>query len=78
MRTLFKTGSYAAMHLTVAVIVAFVLTGDWVVALSIGMVEPAVQTLFFALHERLWERRKPAKAEAAAGEELPLATAAAR
>ncbi len=77
MRTLFKTGSYAAMHLTVAVIVAFVLTGDWVVALSIGMVEPAIQTLFFALHERLWEGRKAVKAEVSAPE-LPLATAAAR
>ncbi len=77
MRTLRKTGSYAFMHLAVAVAVAFVLTGDWVIALSIGLVEPAVQTVFFALHERIWEgKRKAASAPAAA--ESEFATAAAR
>ncbi len=58
MRTLYKTGSYAVMHLTVAVAVAYALTGDWLIALSIGLVEPAAQTVSFALHERLWEGRR--------------------
>jgi len=56
MRTLLKTGTYAVMHLMVAVVVAFALTGDLLLSLSIGVLEPAVQTVFFALHERLWER----------------------
>lgn len=59
MRTLMKTGTYALMHLTVAVTVAYALTGEILLALSIGLLEPAVQTLFFALHERLWEGRRP-------------------
>ena len=43
MRTLAKTGTYA-------------LTGNALVALTIGFIEPAVQTIAYALHERAWER----------------------
>lgn len=63
MRTICKTGSYGVMHLVVAVSVAFALTGDWVIALSIGLIEPLVQTLFYALHERVWERKRKGGAE---------------
>ncbi len=59
MRSLYKTGSYAVMHLIVAIAVGYGLTGDLFIALSIGLLEPAVQTLFFALHKRLWEGKKP-------------------
>ena len=57
MRTVAKTATYFAMHLIVAIAVAYALSGDWAVALSIGILEPAVQAVFFALHERVWERR---------------------
>ena len=40
----------------VAVAVAYALTNDIRTALTIGMVEPLVQTLFFALHDRIWSR----------------------
>ncbi len=59
-----KTMSYAVMHFTVAVAVTFALTGSWVAALSIGIVEPAVQTLAFTLHERAWARREAVPARA--------------
>lgn len=58
MRTLAKTITYAAMHLTVAIAVAYAISGDWGVALSIGILEPLVQTGFFAAHEKLWEGRR--------------------
>jgi uncharacterized membrane protein len=61
MRTAVKTLTYAVMHLTVAVAVAFAISGDWAIALSIGVVEPLVQTGFFALHERLWEGKRKAR-----------------
>lgn len=57
MRTLAKTGTYALTHFVVAVTVAFALTGDALIALSIGLIEPAVQTLAYAIHERAWERK---------------------
>ena len=56
MRDLWKTASYSATHLVVAVAVAFALTGNWHIALGIGLIEPAVQTLAYAAHERVWSR----------------------
>ena len=53
-RATLKTASYAAMHLVVAMAVAFALTGDWRAAVAIGLVEPAVQTVAYTLHERAW------------------------
>lgn len=61
-----KTVSYGVMHFTIAVLVAFVLTRDWRIALAIGTIEPLVQTAFFTLHDRIWARieaRKARKAE---------------
>jgi len=55
-RRLLKTLSYSLMHLSVAVCVAFVLTGSWRAALAIGLIEPAVQTVAYTLHERAWDR----------------------
>lgn len=56
-----KTASYSLMHLSVAVTVAYVLTHDWHIALTIGLIEPMVQTVAYHFHERLWEGRlKPA------------------
>lgn len=54
--TLFKTASYATMHMCVAISVAFLLSGSWKTALAIGLLEPCVQTFFFFFHERLWHK----------------------
>ena len=64
MREIAKTGTYSLTHLTVAVAVAYALTQDWRIALGIGLIEPAVQTVAYALHERAWAR-VPAHAHAA-------------
>jgi uncharacterized membrane protein len=56
MRLALKTLTYASMHLTVAVAVAYALTRDWRIALAVGIVEPMVQTVAFNIHERLWSR----------------------
>jgi uncharacterized membrane protein len=54
--TCMKTGSYALMHLMVAITVAYVLTQDWKAALAIGLVEPFVQTFAFYFHDKAWSR----------------------
>ena len=54
------------MHFAVAVAVAYALTNDIRTALTIGMVEPLVQTLFFALHDRIWSRLEGRRARASA------------
>lgn len=57
-RKLIKTGTYSAMHLVVAVTVAYVLTRDWHVALGVGIIEPMVQTVAYSVHEALWGKVK--------------------
>ena len=56
-RTLVKTGSYYLLHISVASVVAYTVTGDWILALTLSLLEPTVQMVFFYLHEKLWERR---------------------
>lgn len=58
MRPFAKTLSYALMHLTVAIAVAYALTGDWTIALGVGIIEPLVQTVAYSLHERLWSQKR--------------------
>jgi uncharacterized membrane protein len=53
-----KIATYGTMHLGVAFGVAYALTGSVRVAGAIALVEPAVQTVAYALHERAW--RDPA------------------
>lgn len=53
-RAALKTLTYGVMHFAVAVCVAYALTGSLAIALGIGAIEPMVQTLFYALHERAW------------------------
>lgn len=57
LRTLVKTASYYAVHLTVAAGVAYAVTGDWLVALTLSLLEPTVQMVFFYLHEKVWEKK---------------------
>lgn len=55
-KTLVKTLSYAAMHMSIAITVAFVLSGSWKVALAIGLVEPCLQIIGYFFHERFWHK----------------------
>jgi uncharacterized membrane protein len=53
-----KVFTYALMHLTVAILVAFAITRDIRTALAIGLIEPAAQTVAYYFHERAWNRRQ--------------------
>jgi uncharacterized membrane protein len=55
-RTIKKTVTYSVMHMTVAFIVALAISGNWLLALSISLIEPIVQTIAYFFHERAWER----------------------
>ena len=51
-----KTLTYALLHFVVAVSVTLALTGSLAAALSVGMIEPLVQTVAYHVHERAWTR----------------------
>lgn len=63
MRLAAKTFTYAILHVGVATAVAYALTGNLAVALGIGLIEPIVQTVVFAVHEHVWERKRPITVE---------------
>lgn len=60
-RVALKTITYCLMHFTVAVSVAYALTGNIGLALAIGTIEPLVQTLFFTVHDWIWTRMEVRK-----------------
>ncbi len=54
--TLKKTASYYVMHITVAALVAYAVTGNLWMALTLSLVEPTVQAFAFFFHEKAWAR----------------------
>ena len=60
--TLKKTASYYVMHITVAAAVAYAVTCDAWMALTLSLLEPTVQAVAFFFHEKAWARRTPVTA----------------
>jgi len=56
-KLLLKTISYGITHFCVATAVAYVITGDIIMSLGIGLIEPIIQTGVFAIHDYLWEQK---------------------
>ncbi len=51
-----KTASFAAVHFTVAFSVGYIMTGSIAVGGAIALVEPAVNTVAYFFHEKIWSR----------------------
>lgn len=66
-----KTMSFAAMHFSVAFGVAYALTGDVVVGGAVALVEPAVNTVAYYFHEKVWARWQRARVQQAASDMVP-------
>jgi uncharacterized membrane protein len=58
MRLALKTTSYGLTHIVVATGVAYMLTGNMIAAIGIGLIEPIIQTAVFSIHEYIWENPK--------------------
>ena len=61
--TLLKTGSYYCIHVCVAALVAYAVTGNLLASLTLSLLEPTVQAFAFFFHEKAWQRagrRQPA------------------
>ena len=53
-RTLKKTLSYYLMHISVALMVAYTVTGNLTMAATLSLLEPTVQAFAFFFHEKVW------------------------
>lgn len=56
-RTLKKTFSYYIMHISIAMLVGFVVTGNIWMALTLSLLEPTVQAVAFFFHEKVWNKK---------------------
>lgn len=57
-----KTASFGVMHIAVAFLVVWAMTGDWVVGGAVALVEPLVNTVAYHFHEKVWSKiKKPAE-----------------
>lgn len=55
-----KTATFAMVHFTVAFSVGYAITGSVAVGGALAVVEPAINTVAYFLHEKVWERiRQP-------------------
>ena len=54
-----KTISFAVVHFSVAFSVGYIMTGSIAVGGAIALVEPAVNTVAYFFHEKLWEHFAP-------------------
>ena len=62
-----KTLTFAVVHFSVAFGVGYLMTGSVLVGGAIALVEPAVNTLAYHLHERVWGRIEQLRARTARG-----------
>ncbi|WP_304640914.1 DUF2061 domain-containing protein [Pseudomonas sp.] len=51
-----KTITFAIMHFTIAFAVVYAMTGSILLGGAVAMVEPALNTVAFHFHEKVWKR----------------------
>ena len=51
-----RTMSFAVVHFTVAFGVGYLMTGSVLVGGAIALVEPAINTIAYHFHEKVWNR----------------------
>lgn len=56
-----KTITFAVMHFCVAFSVAYVITGSFLVGGLVAMIEPAINTVAYYFHEKIWQRIQSGK-----------------
>lgn len=71
-----KTITFAIMHFSVAFTVAYLITGSFVVGGAVALIEPAINTVAYYFHEKIWNRlrgdRAMQNAFVSAGESFAL------
>lgn len=59
-----KTITFAIMHFSIAFAVTYIITGSFVLGGLVALVEPAVNTVGYVVHEKVWQRFGSAKSAA--------------
>ncbi len=64
---LIKTLSFACVHFSVAFSIAYLLTGSFLTATGLALIEPMVNTVAFFFHEQAWKAYGRMRAAVGAG-----------
>lgn len=64
-----KTISFGIMHISVAFLVIWAMTGDWRIGGVTALVEPLINTLAYHFHEKVWKKRGDRSTAPALGRE---------
>ena len=56
-----KTLSYYIMHISIAMMVGYFVTGSVWMAITLSLLEPTVQAVAYFFHERIWEKKSANK-----------------
>ncbi|WP_425355921.1 DUF2061 domain-containing protein [Psychromonas arctica] len=51
-----KTITFAVIHFSIATLVAFTLTGNFLLGSLIAVIEPSINTVAFYFHEKAWQQ----------------------
>lgn len=51
-----KTMTFAIMHFSIAFGVTYLITGDLVLGGLVAIIEPAVNTVGYFFHEKIWQK----------------------
>ncbi len=51
-----KTITFAIMHFSIAFLVTYLITGSFVLGGLVAVIEPAVNTVGYFIHEKIWQR----------------------
>ena len=55
-QTLKKTFSYYIMHIVIAMLVGYWVTGNIWMVMTLSLLEPTVQAIAFFFHEKIWNK----------------------
>lgn len=51
------------MHITVAMLVGYLVTGNIWMAITLSLLEPTVQAFAYFFHKRIWDKKAQAEEE---------------
>ncbi|MDX3773713.1 DUF2061 domain-containing protein [Chromatiaceae bacterium AAb-1] len=58
-----KTISFAIMHFSIAFIVTYLITGSFILGGLVAVIEPAVNTVAYFFHEKIWQKLDSKKSD---------------
>lgn len=65
-----KTITFAIMHFAIAFAVVYAMTGSLLLGGAVALVEPALNSVAFHFHEKIWTRIEQARRNAKSAENL--------